>query len=326
MPTDKIFTIDNEYSIAIYATHAEADLACAVTDQGEVPAEKFTSRAQLAKIARDWPMAKLVETWNMFAGAPPFSDLPELKKFKDRDTALDRIWNQIQRLNASGNHHDGVPAEAQPAIAAELSPVGVAGLQTSQPTPVTEQIASAAAATAPTAGAQAAQGATRELCPHCGRPMPKAGTQRAPRAAAVKAALANIADPEADKSWWDAASKRDRVIALGRRAEGVTLAYVMSSRSIHHDGNYWQIHTARSFLSQGGGVGKAGYESCHSKHANGKDVVYRIYNKSTEAALITAHKAAEAAEQAEKTPIAQAATAPQEAQAPASPAPAPEQR
>jgi hypothetical protein len=35
---------------------------------------------------------------NSFAGAPPFADLKEVKKFTDRRTALARIWNAAQRL------------------------------------------------------------------------------------------------------------------------------------------------------------------------------------------------------------------------------------
>jgi hypothetical protein len=40
----------------------------------------------------------LVQVWNSFAGAPPFADLKEVKKFTDHKTATARIWTAAQRL------------------------------------------------------------------------------------------------------------------------------------------------------------------------------------------------------------------------------------
>jgi hypothetical protein len=58
----------------------------------------FTSQKDLAKITAEWPMSRLAETWNGFAGVAPFGDLKPLKKFTDRNTAIARIWNVIQKL------------------------------------------------------------------------------------------------------------------------------------------------------------------------------------------------------------------------------------
>jgi hypothetical protein len=45
-----------------------------------------------------WPASRLVEIWNSFAGAPPFAELKEVKRFTDRKSAVTRIWTAAQRL------------------------------------------------------------------------------------------------------------------------------------------------------------------------------------------------------------------------------------
>jgi hypothetical protein len=52
----------------------------------------FGSEKELAKIAGEWPMARLVEIWNGLTG------VTAVRKFKDRGTAVNRIWKQIQSL------------------------------------------------------------------------------------------------------------------------------------------------------------------------------------------------------------------------------------
>jgi hypothetical protein len=58
----------------------------------------FTSQEELADATKDWPASRLVEVWNSFAGAPPFGDLKEVKRFTDRKSAVARIWNAAERL------------------------------------------------------------------------------------------------------------------------------------------------------------------------------------------------------------------------------------
>src|SRR5258708_29565333 len=81
----KTFTIENETNnITIHATKQEAEA---------VPgSECFGNEAALAKLAANWPTARLVEIWNSLPGETP------VKKFKDRATAASRIWKAIQRL------------------------------------------------------------------------------------------------------------------------------------------------------------------------------------------------------------------------------------
>jgi Protein of unknown function (DUF3489) len=82
------FTIDNDNNITAHAA--------APATQDTLAA--FASQKELAKVAAEWPMKRLVEIWNSFAGAPPFGDLKPVKKYTDRKTAVTRIWTAIQKL------------------------------------------------------------------------------------------------------------------------------------------------------------------------------------------------------------------------------------
>src|SRR5580704_2380074 len=80
----KSFTIDAENNITIHASVKEAEA---------VPnSERFSNEGALAKLAANWPAARLVEIWNSLPGETP------VKKFKDRATAVSRIWKAIQNL------------------------------------------------------------------------------------------------------------------------------------------------------------------------------------------------------------------------------------
>ena len=88
----KIFTIESETNnITVHTSAKEAEAVAG--------AERFRNEAGLAKLAADWPAARLVEIWNSLPGATP------VKKFKDRGTAVSRIWSAIQNL--------GQPAPAE---------------------------------------------------------------------------------------------------------------------------------------------------------------------------------------------------------------------
>ena len=84
------FTIDIDNNIAAHAgPPASAENV-----------QSFTSQQELAKLAADWPLARLVEAWNSFAGVTPFDDLRPVRKFTNRKIAARRIWEAIQRLSA----------------------------------------------------------------------------------------------------------------------------------------------------------------------------------------------------------------------------------
>jgi hypothetical protein len=91
----KTFTIENDTNnIILNASGKEAEL---VPDS-----ERFNSEAALAKLAANWPAARLVDIWNSLPGATP------AKKFKDRATAVSRIWKALQTLG------EAAPAAKRP--------------------------------------------------------------------------------------------------------------------------------------------------------------------------------------------------------------------
>lgn len=78
---------------------------------GTDESQSFSTAKELAKLTADWPAARLVDTWNSFAGVAPFDELKPVKKFTDRKAAVARIWAAVQRLS---------PDAAQPA--ADVAP------------------------------------------------------------------------------------------------------------------------------------------------------------------------------------------------------------
>ncbi len=108
----KTFTIENgTNNITVHATTQDAE---AVAN-----AERFRNEPGLNKLAADWPAVRLVEIWNSLPGATP------VKKFKDRQTAVGRIWKALQSLGHV------VPADEQPPVA-EPAPIQEA-TQASEP-------------------------------------------------------------------------------------------------------------------------------------------------------------------------------------------------
>jgi hypothetical protein len=82
------FTIDSEYKITAHAgPPADADNSAS-----------FTNQKELAKLTAEWPISRLVDTWNKFVGVVPFEDLKAVKKFASRKAAIARIWKAIERL------------------------------------------------------------------------------------------------------------------------------------------------------------------------------------------------------------------------------------
>jgi len=116
-----IFMIDSENNITAL------DSAPAVQD-GLI---LFASEKELAKATAEWPISRLVETWNSFAGIAPFGDLKPVKKFENRGIATKRIWAAIQKLvapkvatatAATSAQTDSVPAPAKVTVRAGRKP------------------------------------------------------------------------------------------------------------------------------------------------------------------------------------------------------------
>ena len=226
----KTFTIENDTNnITIYASAKEAE---AVPDS-----ERFGSEAALAKLAADWPGARLVDVWNSLPGTTP------VKKFKDRATAVSRIWKELQTLDGAAS----VPEESTPipemAPAAELpETLSVAEAQASETAQTEGAIPeSPEPAVATPVTPQTPDGAPQEpaapcVCPTCGRALPKPKKERS--AAARVQRTVGQDGPRED-------SKTSQVIGLLKREGGVTLEELMAKFG-------WQKHTTRSMLSAGG--------------------------------------------------------------------------
>ena len=80
----RIFAIDSQDRLSILAA---GQAAAEATDL-----ERFQSARQFEALANNWPSSRLVRIWNTLPGVKP------VKKFTDRKTAVNRIWNIIQGL------------------------------------------------------------------------------------------------------------------------------------------------------------------------------------------------------------------------------------
>ena len=89
MPT---YSIDGDSNLAVHP-----DKGAATREAGSTGAA-FETEADFSEAVAAWPASRLVDVWNGFAGAPPFAELKEVKRFTDRKSAVARIWNAAQRL------------------------------------------------------------------------------------------------------------------------------------------------------------------------------------------------------------------------------------
>ena len=123
-----IYTIANESNNVI--AHLSEQDADVVTG-----AERFSSEEELANLAQSWPTARLVAIFNNLPGVTP------VKKFTDRKTAINRIWNVVSAIEnaASPAIEESDVAEVAPQTDAIPEP---------EPTPEAE----------PTTAPEAAQG------------------------------------------------------------------------------------------------------------------------------------------------------------------------
>src|SRR5258708_28571003 len=127
----KPFTIDADNNISVFTSKKDAAAASAT------PLDPFTSQSELADLATDWPMSRLVELWNSIPG------VTAVTKFTNRKVATERIWKAIQGLGTTALTSEPaaaepvvvvVEAEAQPAVAE-----GVAAAET-EAEPIAEEL------------------------------------------------------------------------------------------------------------------------------------------------------------------------------------------
>jgi hypothetical protein len=87
------FTIDTDSNITAHEN----------TPAAENGLIAFATETELTKATAAWPITRLVETWNSFAGTPGFGELKPVKKFENRQKAIRRIWSAIQVLAKPAN-------------------------------------------------------------------------------------------------------------------------------------------------------------------------------------------------------------------------------
>jgi hypothetical protein len=216
----KTFTIENETNnITIHATIQEAEVVA--------NADRFRTETQLAKLVADWPAARLVEIWNSLPGETP------VKKFKDRATAVSRIWKAIQSLDSAAPAEE-MPEPASEAPAAEAVPE-LADVAEQQPSETPESEAAVPESEEPTV--------TADVAPQTPDVAPEAAPSN------VKAPRAKKAPKEGNGGAPREGSKTSQVITMLKREGGVTLEEIMTAMG-------WQKHTTRAMLSAGGSLTK----------------------------------------------------------------------
>src|SRR6202011_6144941 len=73
--------------------------------------DRFSTAAELNGLAANWPGERLVEIWNSLPGATA------VKKFKDRKTAIARIWKAIENLGEPEGTKKATRAPRKPHVA-----------------------------------------------------------------------------------------------------------------------------------------------------------------------------------------------------------------
>jgi hypothetical protein len=218
------FTIENDSNnIAVHGSVKEAETV--------LNSERFGNEAALAKLAATCPAARLVEIFNSLPGETP------VRKFKDRPTAVSRIWKAIQTLGqtapAAADEPEPILEAAPAAEVPEAAPVAEEEAnQTAQPEAVVAE------STEPAPDSTVAQQGANVA------PEAPASTKKATRAkkTPVAAAAKEAGVPREG-------SKASQVIAMLKREGGTTLEEIMSAMG-------WQKHTTRAMLSAGGSLAK----------------------------------------------------------------------
>jgi hypothetical protein len=239
----KAFSIDAENNITGFASTDSAPKT-----EGT---ELFSSESALAELAATWPGARLIEIFNSLPGMTP------VKKFKDRASAVSRIWKAIQSLG------DAAPAADQPEAAhePETAPVITEGPEAEVPAPAVPQSPDAAPREAP---------ANNDSTPTTDAP---ASTADAKLLRVLARAFDGLSPEQQEAKWTDLrnalatrktfadaprvanpgaprdGSKISQVITMLKREGGVTLEEIMSTMA-------WQKHTTRAMLSAGGSLAK----------------------------------------------------------------------
>ena len=197
----KTFGINAENSISIYEG--------AATRPDEII---FSTEDQLALVAELFPTSRLVEIWNALPGVTP------VKKFKDRATAISRIWKAVSQLEAVSEAE--APTDAVPDAVEVDGPVIEEPAAEAKPEPAEEP--------EPTVAEEAPQ--TTDVAP--------AGTELAEKATRAKKTPKTPRSANGTRE----GSKTELILEHLKREGGVSLQELMSAAG-------WQAHSVRGFLS-----------------------------------------------------------------------------
>jgi hypothetical protein len=115
-----LYSIDGDNNIAVHPNKGEA-----IKEAGEA-GTTFATEERLSQATASWPASNLVDVWNGFAGAPPFAELKEVKKFTNHKIAAMRIWNAVQRLASALEQEKPVEVSPTPAPAKQEKPAKAA--------------------------------------------------------------------------------------------------------------------------------------------------------------------------------------------------------
>jgi hypothetical protein len=221
----KIFTIESESNnIILHASPAEAETVTG--------AERFNSSEELTELAANWPTSRLIDIWNSLPGVTPVS------KFKDKKTAVTRIWNAIQPLGDEPQPGYGDVQECAEREGKTVDEVLKATYETT-----VESVSEPA---------EPEQRETETAMPeqdaNVGEPVPdsasgeEVATKKATRGSKAPKGEKGVKAPRAE-------SKTSRVIEMLKREGGATLEDIMTEMG-------WQKHTTRAMLSAGGSLTK----------------------------------------------------------------------
>jgi hypothetical protein len=92
------------FAMSTFVIDAENSITALDGPEQAQGGEVFHSEQELLDLATAWPAARLVEVSNGIPGLTP------VKKFRDRSTAISRIWNAIQSLNGATREPEAKPA------------------------------------------------------------------------------------------------------------------------------------------------------------------------------------------------------------------------
>jgi hypothetical protein len=141
------FTIDEQNNITAFGSAEEAAATTATRF------DSFSSQQELAELVAGWPAERLVAIWNSLPG------VTTAKKFKDRTTAISRIWERIQGLGEAAKPKEERKAKgaAQAAKGAPAKAKATKKATAAKKAPKGKKVAKAQETAAPREGSKTAQ-------------------------------------------------------------------------------------------------------------------------------------------------------------------------